>query len=182
MRAAQRASARHPSNSSLLAESTLRLFCQYCLRPLISEASRSRHVANSPFCREAEVAAIMNGGPSMEPAPTHSERMVDVPKSALVDSVLDDMPAYITDEIARVLDELVVDTSEGNGASAGGTTGWRDMVAEVSVFDGRGYVWLTRWLLNLAGVVAAPCLEHCHRDKCCERSRFTSRGRTRRST
>lgn len=102
------------------------MFCRYCLKPLVSEIVRSRHVANSPFCREAEARAIDHGGPSTEPQPTHTERMDYTPKATLVDSVLDQMPAFITDDITKVLDELLVSESGRLVPGVKGTTGWND--------------------------------------------------------
>lgn len=123
MRAAQRASANHPNNSPGQGGASSILFCHYCLRPLLSEAVRSRHVANSPFCREAEAAAIENGGASMGPKLRCPVRTDDPRKAVLVESVLDDMPAYITDEVARALGELVVNGGEQQIAGAEGMAG-----------------------------------------------------------
>lgn len=121
-RAAQRASVKSAGGSLEAGGPALRSFCDFCLSPLTSEDVRSRHVANSPFCREAEAAAISNAGLSAEPQPTHTEPTDDTPKSVLVDSIWDDLPAYITDEITRAFDELSASEGERHAMSAEGTT------------------------------------------------------------
>lgn len=103
-RAAQRASASSGTGSQDVTSS--RAFCHYCLKPLLSETVRNRHVAKSPFCREAETLAIESAGESAVP---RLERDYSA-KTYLADCALDDMPAYVTDRIASAMNNLVIES------------------------------------------------------------------------
>lgn len=124
-RAAQCASVNF-ADSKGVGRAPSRSFCDYCLRPLLSKAVCSQHVASSAFCHKAEATAIDSAGASALPQLTRDYSA----KTALVDSVLDDMPAYITDEIARVQNELITDERECEPICAENNTDQQDDVTD----------------------------------------------------
>lgn len=153
MRAAQRASAMWTNDPP---ESAALPFCYYCLKPLSSEIARSRHVANTVFCREAETAANRSSNIQPTPGSQRAQTTDYSPKTSVVDSVLDDMPAFITDEMAKALDELLSaesegDVVEGDAVDGGATTEDGGMIDDSVVTDGEGQVGQVNTHANHSG-------------------------------
>ena len=62
----------------------------------------------------------------------------DAPKSVLVDSILDDMPVFITDKIASISSELFVSESKQQVTGDQGMAGWENGLAGNSEPTGDG--------------------------------------------